>query len=166
MTVHAPSLHFLTEDEQLYFLHIQKTAGTTFTAALDDRFPTQEICPAIIGPELFQLPIESLKNYTLFRGHFGYNLVSILPRKSVVITILRDPVERVLSNIDHIRRYPDHKNHDLLQSGDLITFLKDESSWAEMRNLQTRMVAPPGTEFVIYEECWSTFRGDGICGSC
>jgi hypothetical protein len=36
----------LKEAEQLCFLHIPKTAGTTFTAILDAKFDRADICPA------------------------------------------------------------------------------------------------------------------------
>ena len=39
-------------------------------------------------------------------GHFGFGIHRHIPRNSVYMTILRDPVDRVLSLYYHIRRWP------------------------------------------------------------
>jgi hypothetical protein len=94
----------LKEDDQLCFIHIPKTAGTTFTSIIDAKFSEQDICPARVWSELTQIPREELAKYKLLRGHFYYYIYKFLPRKPVYITMLRNPIERVVSGYEFMRR--------------------------------------------------------------
>jgi hypothetical protein len=87
----------LEKDEQLYFLHIPKTAGTTLMTILDNHFDTRDICPARLWDEIILIPQDQLARYKFLRGHFDYNVYSLLPKKPVYITMLRDPVDRLIS---------------------------------------------------------------------
>lgn len=97
--------HQLGEDEQLCFIHIPKTAGTTFTSILDAKFNQADICPAAVWSELVQLSPAELATYKLLRGHFYYYVHKFLPQKPVYITMLRDPIERVISGYEFMRRH-------------------------------------------------------------
>ena len=92
----------LCEDEQLYFMHIPKTAGTSLIAVLDQRYTNDEICPLDRGlrKKYLSLPQETRSRFKFIRGHFPYSLIKdlIQPR---TITFLRDPVKRSLSAIRH-----------------------------------------------------------------
>jgi hypothetical protein len=88
-----------------YYLHIPKTAGTTFTAYLDKHFADNEIFPYKVWDEVLE-DIHSrpdLSNYKLVRGHFGYGMYRYYDTPPLTITILRDPVERVISLFHHIK---------------------------------------------------------------
>ena len=94
----------LQEDDILYFLHIQKTAGTTLMNILDSYFDLDSIYPEQFWEKLLpNLPLDFSK-YKLVRGHFGYGIYRILPKKPVYITMLREPIERTISDYEHIRR--------------------------------------------------------------
>lgn len=95
----------LQEDEQLFFLHVPKTAGTSLIAVLDQRYTVDEICPLDRGTvaEYLSLPEKERQRYKFIRGHFPYPLISHL-RKPRTITFLRDPIKRTLSAIHHHKR--------------------------------------------------------------
>jgi len=87
---------------QLCFLHIGKTAGTSVQHAL---FETMQ------GTAILH---ESLQNFDrvsaaeiaindLVIGHFGYQHVAKLRADRFLMTFLRDPVERVISNYHFLR---------------------------------------------------------------
>jgi hypothetical protein len=100
-----------------YFLHIPKTAGTTFSVSvLQNLFDLDEICLAYHYPEILSIPPAELSKFRLFRGHLFYFFYRILPAKPVYLTFLRDPVERVLSLYDHICRDTRHFQHDAMRS--------------------------------------------------
>jgi hypothetical protein len=125
-----------------YFLHIPKTAGTTFCfSVLPQFFASADICPAHDYPELLPIPRTELDRYTLFRGHFYYFLVRFLPKRPIMMTFLRDPVERLLSLYDHIYRDPKHYQHAALRS--LPGGLRDavRSPWLLPNNFQVTSLA-------------------------
>lgn len=150
----------LQPEDQLYFLHIQKTAGTTFRSIVDSYFPDEQICPAYFWDEFFQIPEDLRQTYRLYRGHFSYNLHFHLARFPVIITMLRHPLERVISNMRHIARYPEHLYHEYYKSSDLLTFVVDLHGASEMRNLQTRMIAPPFDKDVEIHSYWDATPDD------
>lgn len=52
---------------------------------------------------LKQLPLERRQRIQVLRGHIGFGLHRYLPQRSTYITLLRDPVERVISHYYYIR---------------------------------------------------------------
>ncbi|MGB6463783.1 MAG: sulfotransferase family 2 domain-containing protein [Nitrosotalea sp.] len=101
-----PLEYELKEDDIMYFLHIPKTAGTTLTAIIDNNFDLNSIYPEQVWQKLLLNKPKSFSEYKLIRGHFGYSLCKILPKKPVCITMIRDPVERTISFYHHMRTDP------------------------------------------------------------
>ncbi|MGF1535242.1 MAG: sulfotransferase family 2 domain-containing protein [Elainellaceae cyanobacterium] len=93
----------LGPDDQLCFIHIPKTAGTTLTSILDSKFDRDKICPEHRLIELHEYSAEQIAGYRLFRGHFSYDIGLILPRSPHLVTMLRDPVERVISAYEFMK---------------------------------------------------------------
>jgi hypothetical protein len=87
---------------QLCFLHIGKTAGTSVQHAL---FETMQ------GTAILHESLQSFDTVTaaevaindLVIGHFGYQHVAKLRGDRYLMTFLRDPVERVISNYHFLR---------------------------------------------------------------
>lgn len=128
--------------EQLYFLHIPKTAGTTFSAVLDAYFSAEEICPAQLWRDLVKISPDKLERYLLLRGHFYYYVHRILPQPPRYLTLLRDPVERTLSHYQHIRRDAHHFFHKKVQGQHgLLDFINDAETRPMIANFQTRALA-------------------------
>ena len=143
---------------QLCFLHIMKTAGMTLSNYLESQFDADEICPVRMPYELARLPSEQIARYRLFRGEFGYEDISQRLAQPVIITVLRDPVERVLSLYDYWRVYsrwwPEYDDDpDQLEvrqgiraalAGDLMYFVAGaHPRVASFANAQTRQIAQP-----------------------
>jgi Sulfotransferase family len=134
--------HRLTPDEQLCFIHIPKTAGTTLTSLLNSKFHQSKICPAEVWSELVEIPADRLHQYQLFRGHFFYDINDLIPRKPVYITILRQPIERVISGYEFMRRNPPTRtealtNHHKAKTMSLKEYVSDMEN-PSMSNSQTR----------------------------
>jgi hypothetical protein len=90
------------------FVHIPKTAGTTLRAIIESHYPEDQICSIYqgnfiyLGREDFQkIPAEEKKKFQIFCGHFEFGLHSHLPQPCKYITVLRDPVERIISLYHH-----------------------------------------------------------------
>ncbi len=95
--------------ERVIFLHIPKTAGSTLRGVFIDQYPTGSVLA--IGPgrhdtameDFKSLPLPEREKIRLLRGHFGFGLHEYLPPPVTYITILREPVARVVSHYYYVR---------------------------------------------------------------
>ncbi len=94
--LHSSNLLFSNE-EVLIFYHIPKTAGTTINFLLNQQFEKNLICPDNFYYELESRPIDYLRQFKFFRGHFFFNSNLQLLENAKKIVFLRDPIQRVLS---------------------------------------------------------------------
>lgn len=138
------------QEPTLIFLHILKTAGTTLNVILENHFPPERTFatfPNRRHPDGSLAGFRALSdaekaNIDLLTGHMGFGLHRELPRPAVYITILRDPVERVVSRYYHEKRDPPSHAHDMIQKGmGLAEYAQYYAEEANMDNLQTRMIA-------------------------
>lgn len=136
--------HYSLDDNILYFLHIPKTAGTTFTFILDSYYNLSEIYPERVYSKLLQTSPTTYQNLKLIRGHFGFGIYRFLPKKPLYLTFFRDPIERTLSFYDHIRLDPYTNNwvnpHFITKEG-LSELLDDKNKRKIFTNNQTRHIA-------------------------
>ena len=103
-----------TRDESVIFLHVPKTAGTTLNRLIEWEYRLSEMYS--VDPVLFhwsaahlrKLPRRRLQRTRMFKGHMLFGLHEILPQPATYITVLRDPVERVLSAFYYMRTYKLH----------------------------------------------------------
>ncbi len=140
-----------TEDAALIFVHILKAGGTTLHHLLETQFAPEEsfaTCSTQRFPgntlnDFEALSKEQLVDVRLLNGHMGFGLHRHLPRPAVYITMLREPIERVLSHYSFDRTLPGSPVYAHLQSGemDLKGYVQHYADAAEMDNLQTRMIA-------------------------
>lgn len=135
----------------LIFLHIPKTAGTTLNYILEQHYSREErfaTFPSRLHPngsvEGFKtLPDAEKTRIKVLYGHMGFGLHAYFPRPAVYVTVLRDPIERVLSQFYHDHREPRSPLYSAIKSGemDLDSYVRHFAVVGEMDNLQTRMLA-------------------------
>ncbi|MEO0988371.1 MAG: sulfotransferase family 2 domain-containing protein [Cyanobacteria bacterium J06639_14] len=90
---------------RLFFIHIPKTAGTTFNAFLEQQYDLGAIIPpgffgkheVYVRPEDIEAHRDQLKQFALLRGHFGYKIYQAMAPEFITLTVLRHPLERVVS---------------------------------------------------------------------
>jgi hypothetical protein len=132
--------------ETLIFLHIPKTAGTTLNRIIEWQYSPFEIFtidPYRIRatPErLKSLPEKRRRRLRVVRGHMLYGVHEWLPQAATYITMLRDPVARVLSAYYFVLRRPLNPLHrrvkrERLGVEDYIRL------FPERHNLQCRLIA-------------------------
>ena len=143
----------LKEDDTLYFVHIRKTGGTTLLTILDNNFRRNEILRLREWAEIeSKAPIDFSK-YHLIRGHFGYRLCRLLPKKPVLMTMLRDPVDHVISNFNHQKR--EQKNElvkKVYTDKSLEDILTHPGEGLKYLNIQVRELANDRLGEEIYKE--------------
>lgn len=131
--------------QHLRFLHIPKTAGTTFTHILNSQYNdglkfqfTGDIKSDIKRFDL--LSQENQKNTVLFTGHAPIYTGVELADSIYTITFLRDPIERVKSFCQHVAegKSPYLLKHHSPENFNLERFLN--SGTLELNNLQTKML--------------------------
>ena len=100
--------------EAIIFLHLPKTAGTTLNRLIEWEYPLREMYS--VDPVLYEwsaarlrkLSQRRLRKTRMFKGHMLFGLHEVLPQPASYITVLRDPVERVLSAFYFMRSYKLH----------------------------------------------------------
>lgn len=95
----------------LIYLHIPKTAGTTMMAILKQNYGTGFHRIDNEGKRLkwIKLPEDERAAVTCLTGHITYGIHEYIPGFFQYVTMLRDPVERILSLYYYVRE----KNHVL-----------------------------------------------------
>ena len=90
------------------FLHIPKTAGTSFNSALSWEYCWRRsywVQALDFGADEFKkLPESERAKLSLVRGHMRFGLHAYLPQTSTYVTFLRRPIERVLSYWNYAQR--------------------------------------------------------------
>jgi hypothetical protein len=100
--------HRLTPESKVFFLHMPKAAGTSFNYFVENHFAQAEVCPHFHNDPLCEVPRADVQRYRYYRGHIYYDLLrQLLDQKPISLTMLRDPVERFISQFAHILRHAD-----------------------------------------------------------
>jgi len=103
------------DDYCLIFLHIPKTAGSTLATALEWNYP-----PHLTGHfDLFGQPEKTswfsqqdLSDLQLLHGHIAYGIHRLIPRPTRYITVVREPVARVVSAYKFVLSRERHGLHE------------------------------------------------------
>jgi hypothetical protein len=107
--------------EALIFLHIPKTAGTTLNRIIEWQYSpfaifTMDPHRIRATAERFKrLPEARRRRLQVVRGHLFYGIHEFLPQGATYITMLRDPVARLLSSYYFVLRRPLNPLHRKLK---------------------------------------------------
>ncbi len=148
----------------LLFLHVPKTAGTTlkeyvysvyeppdppeadeggyFHYGIYDYYPSDELGEA---PPADLLRIMQRPDLRVVVGHFSYGLHALQPKPATYLTILRDPIERVISSASHNLRWFGKEEREVTVR-DLERYLV-EAQIRDFDNGQTRRLSGVDAEF-------------------
>ncbi len=130
------------------FLHIPKAgAGRSLSSVLDPRYRQKETYSIGIETkrsiqEFVDLPLQQRSQIKLLKGNMPFGLHNHIPRPCVYITLLRDPIDRVMSHYDDVKRTPEHYLHQrVIQSDMSLADYVMHSNCPELDNGQTRLLA-------------------------
>lgn len=108
LTVSIPVSCPARHSEAILFMHIAKTAGTAFREAMLENYKRSEVAylypdpPGFLNDNLGLLPLEQRATFRLVVGHFQYGIHRFLPQRWTYVTIVRDPVSRVISQYRYL----------------------------------------------------------------
>jgi hypothetical protein len=94
--------------DAILFMHIAKAAGTAFREAIVGNYKQSQIAylyshvPGFPISDLGALPLEQRANFRLVIGHFHYGIHAFFPQKTVYVTVVRDPIRRVISHFQFL----------------------------------------------------------------
>ena len=144
-----------SDGRPLAFVHINKTAGTSFTQYLRAHFPDESaVAPPFYG-DMESLELDDPRR-RLFWGHFTYAQFYDRCPQAWFITFLRDPVQRLISQYRSLhnpanlsggweRVLPAHARAGLefAQQASFEEFVMSEDPFIEghLRDLQTRFLS-------------------------
>ena len=147
----------------LLFLHIPKAGGTTLHSVIERQFAPHVtftisgMTPSKSIREFIELPPERRSKIRLLKGHMPYGLHKYLSVPATYITMLRDPVDRVVSHYYFVRRSPGVGHHREVEQGrmGLDDFVRERAAIGA-NNDQTRLIS--GVE-KVNAKLWNNGQG-------
>jgi len=102
---------------RFFFIHVMKTAGTTFVRQLREQFPAEALYPCrtidwigdhdfdayINIPRLLALTPARRAEIRVYTGHFPYYVTEVIGDLTT-LTVLREPIARTISVLKHFKR--------------------------------------------------------------
>lgn len=142
----------------LIFIHIPKNAGTSMRRIVESFYKEKEIY--FIYTKAFNsndesdfiaLPETDKKNIRIIFGHVSVGFHNHITQPSSYVTILRHPVERMVSLYSFVSNNPDHPFYETIKSNnmDFDEFMREEGmQWGmSTDNQQTRMLCGMKADF-------------------
>lgn len=124
--------HNLRPNERLVFLHIAKCAGSSLALLLASNFPENQVFHRrddVLGT----LNSNDLRSFRFFHGHFTKHSVDAVPGPKRIVTVLRDPHERIVSLYNFWRSHKPEvierlnlRGPRIARKRSLLDFLKSE----------------------------------------
>src|SRR6266567_4616327 len=159
--------------EAVIFLHVPKAAGSTLNRLIEWEYPLFEMYS--IDPVFFRwswahlqrLSKKRLRRTRIFKGHMLFGLHAILPQPATYITVLREPVDRVISAFYFMRSYVLHPFYWKLRRENWT--LEDFVRRSPRENVQSKIVAgadyySPCTDEIVEQAKENLFRYFSVVG--
>jgi hypothetical protein len=140
-------------NETLIFVHIPKAAGTTLSRIIGQVYRPAAVYSINAGltepgelEALARLPAAERRRIQVLQGHFIFGVHAYLPQPARYITLLRDPVERIVSNYCYILQTPEHFRHEDVVRGkmDVVDYAESEKLYLNNGQIQVLAGLGPG----------------------
>lgn len=120
----AETIHRVDAPHRILFNHVPKCAGTTVTQYLKFHFPRRLVFQmngrrAFESVERFRaLPQRSRFRFRLIVGHSAHSLLDLVHPDTITVTLLRDPIDRIISHYFFVKHDKAHYLHErVVRSG-------------------------------------------------
>lgn len=133
-------------DQYYFFIHIPKTAGSSFRNMLYNQFDQKTIYPNLHDitaneeryptyKDVLATSKNKAREFQFLMGHYPFSTGKILPKSPKYIVFLRDPVKRAISHLYHLKR---HGKKELKKAS--LYEIADVANW-QINNLQVRYMS-------------------------
>lgn len=149
-----------SDSQALIFLHLMKTGGRTLVHILKQNYVKEARFHCSQKPgerlqDLRNMSEEQRRSLHLFYGHIEFGLHDILPQPSTYVTLLRHPVERVISHYYYGFFTEKHYTHKLVNTQDISLTDYMKYGMTELDNGQTRRIAGAISSQIPFGKCTS-----------
>jgi hypothetical protein len=104
---------------KVIFLHMPKTGGVSLRQWLCANYASEKFFPAHLVPQQVTFSIEALNQYSVFCGHLDWSGLDCIRGDRFLFTVLRRPVDRIISNFCYWKRIAERKSCDELEREDI-----------------------------------------------
>lgn len=140
----------------LIFVHMFRSGGNTLNRVMDWEYSPSQVF-SLNGRysrwayhRLTRLPAATLSRMKVLRGHMPFGAHRILPQESTYITLMRDPVRRILSEYFAGKFRISHQYHRQVKNLSASEFAARNAN----NNAQTKMIAGLSNSYdFLQEEC-------------
>jgi len=147
---------------KFFFLHIPKTAGTFF-----NRFLSNQCNSFVDHIEIKNLSKDELDAFDGFSGHIPYPRAKkeYILSKRKIITILRNPIEQVISHITFIRELAEPSEKERLYSHSKgiqeIALKLKETNLSNSDDIKKFIKWLEDKNYLIFHDCQTRYLGGG-----
>lgn len=131
--------------ERLIFVHIPKTGGTTLQLILNRQYGRKvfNVKNEIMASKVAKVSTWRNKRIKCLKGHLPFGYHKLFPNDDVkYISMLRDPVKRVISFYHFVKSRPHHHNYPAIVGNNLsIKEFVESGVNRHMENCQLRFIS-------------------------
>ena len=127
---------------KIFFLHIPKTAGTSLRETVQRAYPGKR-CVLIYSQEAAYLRSiqKDVQRAEAVYGHFSFGFNEVFGVEARYVTVLRDPIARVVSFFRHETQHDDNEYYQQIADGmTLIDLLRSEQCF-QVNNHMVRIIS-------------------------
>jgi hypothetical protein len=135
------------EQKVVIFLHVPKASGTTLSTIVERQYTPAAVRRTDPDHRAFRARLQAQSDaekadIQCVLGHMVFGLHRYLPRPAVYITMLRDPVDRLISHYAYVLRTPEHYLHREVVSRRLtLAEYADSGLTSELNDGQVRLLS-------------------------
>jgi hypothetical protein len=124
------------------FLHIPKTAGVSLRETVRRAYPGGR-CIFVYShePEQLEAVRKNVQRAEAVYGHFYFGFHEFLGVEARYVTMLRDPIDRVVSFFRHQARHDDNEYHRLIADGMTLLDLLRSEQCHQVNNHMVRILS-------------------------
>ena len=150
--------------ERIFFLHIPKTGGNTLRHIMQGQYPHSDLFVAK-GKNFSRYTKNDLLKYRLYSVHTSYPVLAArIPDGTRVTTVLRNPIDRVISSYRHNERDPKWQYYPLIRSKNmsLLDFVTAPETKNSLSNDIVKRLAGPSEDLDLAKQRLESFAFFGL----
>ncbi|MBX9974020.1 sulfotransferase family 2 domain-containing protein [Cytobacillus firmus] len=129
------------EDRILIFMHIPKTGGMTLKRIIKRQYPDINILKDITDGKTSEFKkIVSEKEIQFVFGHLSFGLHMHTSKPCTYVTMMREPIDRVISMYYYVIGKKDHPLHGIVKDLLIEEFIDHPDLKVHTNNMQTKRV--------------------------